>query len=306
MLKALSREDELELDSSRHFADIKGHDPLRKFIKAMDYVVCGEGKKIPTRIYLPDDFEVTDTDYHEFGLPALLFLHGGGWATESVANYDRACARLANETRQLVISVDYRLAPEHRFPSGLEDCHAVIKSIFERRYILNIDPAHLTVIGDSAGGNLAAALSLMLRDKGEYVPHRQILIYPATNSDHSATSPYKSVHENGTDYLLTSAKIEQYMALYRSSPEDNDNPYFAPIKADDLSFQPNTLVITAEFDPLRDEGEDYGRRLAAAGNKVSIHRIKDTIHGFFALGITLPPVKECFELINGFLAGVIE
>lgn len=301
MLKALSRENDVEVDSSRHFADLKGKDLLRVFVKSLDYVLCVEGRKIPTRIYLPEDFEVVDEDYHGQGLSALLFLHGGGWVTESIDNYDVTCNRLANETRHIVISVEYRLAPEHRFPAGLEDCRAVLNAIAARRFILNIDPDSLTLIGDSAGGNLAAALSLMERDSGSFMTKRQILIYPATDSDHSEASPYPSVRENGTDFLLTSQKVEQYMDLYRSSPEDDDNPYFAPIRAESLANQPKTLIITAEFDPLRDEGEAYGKRLAEAGNDVVVHRIPDAIHGFFALPVTTPAVRECHTLINEFL-----
>lgn len=301
MLKALSRENNVEVDSSRHFADLKGKDLLRVFVKSLDYIVCVGERKIPTRIYLPEDFEVVEEDYNEQGLPALLFLHGGGWVTESVDNYDVTCARLANETRHIVISVEYRLAPEYRFPAGLEDCDEVLKTIASHCFLLNIDADRLTVIGDSAGGNLTAALSLMTRDRGEFMPKKQILIYPATNSDHSESSPFASVMENGTDFLLTSQKIQQYMDLYRSSPEDNVNPYFAPLKAKSLANQPQTLILTAEFDPLRDEGEEYGRLLAQAGNKVEIHRISDAIHGFFALPLTTPAVKECHSYINDFL-----
>ena len=301
MLKALSRDNHIEVDSSRSFANLKGKDLLRAFVKSLNYVVSVDERRIPTRIYLPEDFEVVEDDYNEGGLAALLFLHGGGWVTESVDNYDVTCARLANETRQIVVSVEYRLAPEHRFPAGLEDCMSVLKVITSRRFILNVDPKRLTVIGDSAGGNLAAALSLMARDNGEFVPSKQILIYPATDSDHSEDSPYPSVKENGTDFLLTAKKIEQYLDLYRSSPEDDDNPYFAPMRAKSLANQPDTLIITAEFDPLRDEGEAYGERLSAEGNRVEICRIKDTIHGFFALPVTTPAVKECHCLINNFL-----
>ena len=164
-------------------------------------------------------------------------------------------------------------------------------------------PEDITLIGDSAGGNLAAALSIMARDRGEFMPKRQILIYPAVNNDYSEKSLFSSVRENGQDYLLTAGKLKDYINLYAGSEEDKLNPYFAPILEKDLSGQPDTLILTSEFDPLRDEGEAYGRRLAEAGNRVEVHRIKDALHGYFALGIRSLHVQESFEYINHFLEG---
>ena len=175
------------------------------------------------------------------------------------------------------------------------------RAIYKNRFLLNVDPSRITLIGDSAGGNLAAALSLMARDKGEFMPQQQILIYPAVNSDYSEASPFPSVQENGTDFLLTRQKLCQYLEYYQGTEADRLNPYFAPILAQDLSRQPRTLILTAQFDPLRDEGEAYGERLREAGNEVEIHRIKDALHGFFALGIKYYHVQESFTLINQFL-----
>ena len=233
----------------------------------------------------------------------LLFIHGGGWVTESIDNYERICARLANATGQYVVAVEYRLAPEDKFPAGLEDCYAVAKAVYSGDFMLNIRPENITLIGDSAGGNLCAALSLMARDRGEFMPNRQILIYPAVNNDYSEKSLFSSVRENGQDYLLTAGKLKDYINLYAGSEEDKLNPYFAPILEKDLSGQPDTLILTSEFDPLRDEGEAYGRRLAEAGNRVEVHRIKDALHGYFALGIRSLHVQESFEYINHFLEG---
>ncbi len=152
-----------------------------------------------------------------------------------------------------------------------------------------------------------AALSIiMARDRGEFMPKRQILIYPAVNNDYSEKSLFSSVRENGQDYLLTAGKLKDYINLYAGSEEDKLNPYFAPILEKDLSGQPDTLILTSEFDPLRDEGEAYGRRLAEAGNRVEVHRIKDALHGYFALGIRSLHVQESFEYINHFLEGGIE
>lgn len=292
VLKALSF-DGIEVEASRHLANLKAIDPMKIFHRTIDGKIYNAGYEVPVRVYLPREKE---TD----GLPVMLFFHGGGWVTESIDNYERICARMAVATNHIVVSVGYRLAPEYKFPVGLEDCYAVAKELYTGK-IAGIDPEQITVIGDSAGGNLAAALSLLARDRGEFLPKRQILIYPALYGDYSDASPYPSVRENGSDYLLTSGKMRDYIELYAFSEKDKKNPYFAPLLAEDYKNQPKTLILTAEFDPLRDEGEDYGRKLSEAGNEVEIHRISDALHGYFALGIKYYHVKESFELINEFL-----
>ena len=135
------------------------------------------------------------------------------------------------------------------------------------------------------------------------MPKRQILIYPAVYSDHTPASPFPSVQENGTDYLLTSKRVEEYLQLYRSKPEDLQNPYLAPLLAGDFSGQPDTLVITAEYDPLRDEGEEYARRLSFAGNRVVLHRMPDALHGFFSLPARFAQVRRAHQYIQQFIAG---
>lgn len=300
VLKALSYGD-INVQSSRAFANIKAIDPLKRFYRTIDTKIYNGDYEVPTRIYLPGEELPSRNGMEGNTLPVLLFLHGGGWSTESVDTYDRVCAGLARDTGHAVVSVGYRLAPEFRFPAGLEDCYAVARAIYKNRFLLNVDPSRITLIGDSAGGNLAAALSLMARDRGEFMPQQQILIYPAVNSDYSEASPFPSVQENGTDFLLTRQKLCQYLEYYQGTEADRLNPYFAPILAQDLSRQPRTLILTAQFDPLRDEGEAYGERLREAGNEVEIHRIKDALHGFFALGIKYYHVQESFTLINQFL-----
>lgn len=143
----------------------------------------------------------------------------------------------------------------------------------------------------------------MARDRGEFMPRQQILLYPATNNDHTENSPFESVRTNGTDYLLTSKRMVDYMKLYRSGDDDLQNPYYAPLVSKDLSRQPRTLIITAEYDPLRDEGEAYGIKLAQAGNDVEIHRIHDALHGFMSLSPGFKPVKKTYQYINAFLSG---
>lgn len=260
-------------------------------------VACGD-HNVPVRIFAPPEGQEIR------GL--LLFFHGGGWVTGNIDSYDKVCGNMARITGCRVASVDYRLAPEYRFPAAPEDCYAVAREIFLDTLLLGVEKSDITLIGDSAGGNLAAAVSLMARDRGEFFPARQILIYPATYNNHTANSPFPSVTENGTDYLLTSKRICDYMELYMGSETDRENPYFAPLLAQDLSRQPKTLIITAEYDPLRDEGEAYGEKLEQAGNHVEMHRIPDALHGFFSLPPRFAQVKKTYDIINCFLSEVNE
>ncbi len=300
ILKALSF-DGIEVEASRHLADLKKLDPMKIFYRTIDQKIYNQSHEVPVRIFFPNERSYEKNQ----AVPGkiLLFLHGGGWVTESIDNYERVCARMANATNHFVVAVEYRLAPEHKFPAGLEDCYAAAKAIFSRQFLLNVDPEDITLIGDSAGGNLAAALSLLARDRGEFLPRRQILIYPATYNDYSENSPFPSVRENGTDYLLTAGKMRDYLELYAGSEADRKSPYFAPYLAENLQNQPDTLILTAEYDPLRDEGEAYGKRLAEAGNRVEVKRIEGALHGFFALGIKNLHVQESFRYINEFLRG---
>ena len=252
------------------------------------------GHEVPVRIFLPGQ----ETNRR---LPVLLFFHGGGWVTGNIESYSPVCNALARAVGCIVASVDYRLAPEHPFPTGLEDCYCVMQELLKNSWLLRARPEDVTIIGDSAGGNLAAASSLMAYARGGLMPSRQILIYPATADDHSESSPFPSIHENGEGYLLTSKKICDYMDLYLPDKERRKDPYAAPLNAPDLSSQPRTLVITAEFDPLRDEGEAYARRLREDGVSVELYRMPDALHGFFSLPPRFSQVQKAHNLIRGFL-----
>ncbi len=257
-----------------------------------DHTVTLNGRDIPVRLFTPET---------ERSREVFLFFHGGGWVTGNIDTYTDLCGYLARETGRRVLSVDYRLAPEHRFPAGLEDCYAVAKLLFSTAPDLGITPEDIILIGDSAGGNLAAALSLMAADRGEFSPRRQVLLYPCVQSDFSAASPFPSVRENGRGYLLTSERIADYLALYLRTEADRLNPYFSPLLARDLRGQPETLVITAEYDPLRDEGEAYAARLREAGVPVTLRRIPDALHGFFALPPSLEQVRQTYAALAAFL-----
>lgn len=285
------------------FIDIKkNYEVQRKFIKALrpyfrqkynllDHKIVLDDREIQIRAFFPEEHETPR---------AMIFFHGGGWVTGDIDSYTAICANMANETKHLVISVDYRLAPENPFPKGLEDCYHVTREFFMNN-ILRCRKKDITLIGDSAGGNLAAAVSLMARDRGEFMPSRQILIYPATNNDHSENSPFPSICENGTDYILTAQNIRDYMDLYVQNEEYRNSPYVAPLLSEDLSDQPKTLILTAEYDPLRDEGEAYGKRLMEFGNSVWIRRLKDAVHGYISLPRKSEYVVESYNIINRFL-----
>ena len=266
-LKALSYPD-LDLTKNyelqRKLVNVKKYNPALLLYKMWDHTVRFEDHDIPVRIFTPPEEE---------GRRLLLFFHGGGWVTGNIDSYDGVCADMAHLPRRMVVSVDYRLAPKYKFPAAPEDCYAVAREIYLNDSLLGTRPEEIALIGDSAGGNLAAAVSLMARDRGEFLPAKQILIYPATAADHSETSPFPSVHENGTDYLLTSKRVCDYMDLYRSGDEDLHNPYFAPLQAADFRDQPDTLIITAEYCPLRDEAEEYGHPLERELCYLAVHSV---------------------------------
>lgn len=300
MLAALKLLSYTELDISESYETLRRLKSLRgissrttELYSNWDHLVRNGDHDVPVRIFAP---HIGPLDSK-----VLLFFHGGGWVTGDIDSYSGVCSNLAKATGHTVASVDYRLAPEYRFPAGLDDCYAVAKELFENPELLCAKAEEITLIGDSAGGNLAAAVSLMARDRGEFFPKKQILLYPATHWNHSQSSSFDSVRENGTDYLLTSKRIEEYMQLYMSGKDDIFNPYFAPLMEDSFSNQPDTLVITAQYDPLRDEGEEYARQLAKAGNRSELYRMPDALHGFFSLPPRFSQVKKTISLINAFI-----
>ncbi|NLM19478.1 MAG: alpha/beta hydrolase [Clostridiaceae bacterium] len=253
-----------------------------------------EKHNIPIRVFLPNTPRKPG---------ALLFFHGGGWVIGDIETYTPTCARMADLTGQIVYSVDYRLAPEHPFPAGLNDCYDACKYLMQHHKKFDSAMAgEFTLIGDSAGANLAAVVSLRLRDGGKEMVDKQILIYPATYWDHNEeSSPFDSVRTNGKDYGLTSKRVQEYMELYVPDPENRKNPEVAPLMANDFSQQPKTLVISTEHDPLRDEGEAYAYALAKANNEVYLRRILGAPHGFFTFPDVTGAIEESYKIINRFL-----
>ncbi|WP_246982530.1 alpha/beta hydrolase [Halorientalis marina] len=228
----------------------------------------GPEGSLPVRVYYPEG----DGPH-----PTLVYFHGGGYVLGSLETHDALCRALTNAAECAVVSVDYRLAPEHRFPAAVEDAFFAVEWVAEHGAAVDLDPARIAVGGDSAGGNLSAAVTLVTQDRdGPDLAH-QTLIYPAVDSP--VTGEYDSYEENAEGYFLEREGMEWFMEQYVDDEIHLRNEYFAPILAD-LSGVPPASVVTAGFDPLRDEGQAYAAKLEAAGVEVHTHHYEDMIHGF--------------------------
>jgi acetyl esterase len=236
----------------------------------IDRSPAGPAGKVPIRIYLP-----TQTD----PLPVLVYFHGGGWVLGTLESADAICRRLANATPCAVVAVDYRLAPEHRFPAALDDCYAVTRWVASHADELGLDARRLAVGGDSAGGNLAAAVTQLARARGGPSLAFQLLVYPALQ--HGADTA--SMRESSDPSLFDRASAAWCWSHYLADEVDGNSPLASPLRASDLRGLPPALVLTAEYDPLRDEGEQYAERLAAAGVPTETIRFEGIAHGFFGL-----------------------
>jgi acetyl esterase len=235
--------------------------------------------------------EITVRVYSPFGagpFPVLTYFHGGGFVLCSLDSHDSTCRELTNAGQCVVVSVDYRLAPEAPVPAAPEDCYAATCWVAENARELGGDPGRLAVAGDSAGGNLAAVVALMARDRGGPTLVHQLLIYPVT--DYSFDTP--SYIDNAEGYFLTREMMQWFWGHYLAAEADGMQPLASPLRADDVSNLPSATVITAEFDPLRDEGEAYAARLEASGVPTERVRYDGMIHGFFGMTDALDRAKE--------------
>ncbi|HEY0582892.1 MAG TPA: alpha/beta hydrolase [Chloroflexota bacterium] len=269
------------------FKDLQAEPP--PIASTDDRVVDGPLGPIPVRVYTPTDAEPR---------PLLVYFHGGGWITGNIDIGDKPCRALAAATGGVVVSVEYRMGPEDRFPAAVDDCFAATRWAAEHAAELGAEPGRLVVIGDSAGGNLAAVVALEARDRGGPEIAYQVLIYPVTDYRFD----YPSYLENGEGYLLTTEGMRWFWGNYLASAEQGRDPRAAPMRAADLSGLPPALVITGEFDPLRDEGEAYAERLSAAGVPVKRHRFDGMIHGFFWMSLVMPQAQELLDEIANELA----
>jgi acetyl esterase len=254
-------------------------------------IKIGERGTIPARLYRPLG------SGPEAALPALIYFHGGGWVIGDLDSHDVVCRQIANGSGAAVVSVDYRLAPEHKFPAAIEDAIAATAWIAAHGAGLGIDTARLAVGGDSAGGNLAAVVALDARDRDGPKLTQQVLIYPAT--EFAMTHPS---HERFAEGLfLTRAMMLWFRGHYLRSLEDGADWRASPLRATSLAKLPPALVLTAGYDPLCDEGEDYAARLAAAGVAVTRMRVEGMIHGFLTMGKLIPAANEAVAMIAASL-----
>ncbi len=265
--------------------------PPEPVARVEDRVIPTPTGLIPVRLYWPN------VDTH---LPVLVFFHGGGWVFGNPAWIDSPCRSLANASGALVVSVDYRLAPEHRYPTAAEDCYAVTKHIADHPEDFAADPTRIAVGGDSAGGNLAAVVCQMARDRGGPHISYQVLIYPCI--DPQDQSP--SMRENAEGYFLTKSGMKWFWDQYAGSNHAPE-PYLSPIHAKSLAGLPPALVITAEYDPLRDQGELYGKRLAEAGVPTTVKRFDGMIHGFCVMGGFIEAGREVLALCGAGVASAL-
>ncbi|HYW26177.1 MAG TPA: alpha/beta hydrolase [Terriglobales bacterium] len=236
-----------------------------------DRSVPGPDGDIPVRLYRPDVSPAP---------PLVLYFHGGGWTIGSIEGHDPVCRALANRTGSAVLSVEYRLGPEHRFPAAIDDAWAATTWAASHAADLGADPERLAVAGDSAGGNLAAVVALQARDAGGPRIAFQYLIYPATDM---RTLDWPSYRENGEGYFLELRDMEWFSGHYLSSQADAQDWRVSPAGAASHAGLPPALIQTAEYDPLRDQGEAYGELLRAAGVPVRVTRYPGMIHGFLSL-----------------------
>ena len=241
---------------------------------------------IPLRLYRPLGSSP------DAALPALVYFHGGGWVIGDLDTHDVLCRELANGAGCAVVAVDYRLAPEFAFPHAVDDCLAATAWVHRNAAALAIDAARIAVGGDSAGGNLAAVVAQLARGAGELPLAFQLLIYPATDQRLGQAS-----HQtNGEGYLLTRESIAYYMGHYLPDPADRLDPRASPLLREDLGGLPPALVLTAGYDPLRDEGLDYAKALGDAGNRVSCVCFERQIHGFVPMGKVLDEANTAVAL----------
>ncbi|TFD62186.1 alpha/beta hydrolase [Cryobacterium suzukii] len=249
-------------------------------------------RRIPIRLYHP---VVTESGGGPQPRPLIVYFHGGGWATGNVEVADRPARALCQGAGAVVASVEYRLAPEAPFPAGLEDCYAAVQWLSRHVEQLGVDPDKIVVFGDSAGGNLAAATTLLSRERGGHPIAHQILLYPALAP--AERSPYPSYAQNSSGYSLTRAGMKWFWELYLASAADALNPLASPLLAQDVSGLPSATIITAEFDPLRDEGAAYAQRLRDVGSDAELVEYAGTIHGFFWMAGHLSQAKTIVGVI---------
>jgi acetyl esterase len=253
-----------------------------------DLSAPGPGGDIPLRVYAIE---------HGGTRPGLVYFHGGGFVFGNLDTHDAVCRAIAKESGAVVISVDYRLAPEHKFPAAVEDSYAATLWVANNASALGIDPEAISVGGDSAGGNLATVVAMRWRNAGRPGLVSQVLVYPVTDVSSLETGSHLDFAEG---YFLTRAAMHWFTGHYIPSPDLTRHPEASPLLAEDVSGLPPALVITAEFDPLRDEGEAYAQRLREAGVPVTVSRYPGMVHGFVSMRGVLAGGRQAVQEVAEF------
>lgn len=256
----------LSPDGARQFAKEMFPDPEQPEPVGDTMELSITDDAVPIRVYIPEG---------EGPYPTLLYYHGGGWVIGDLDTHDETCRVICNNTDCMVVSVDYRLSPEHKFPTPLEDCYAALEWIVQNAETMQVDTDSVMVGGDSAGGNLAAAVALRARDDDGPSIARQVLIYPVTNHDFDTPS----YEENGEGGMISEQDMRWFWDHYLENEIDGKHPYASPMQAQSLDGLPPATVVTCGLDPLRDEGAAYAQRLRDAGVSVQHHNYEDCIHG---------------------------
>jgi len=257
-------------------------EPLRSI---ENLAIEGPDGPIPIRVYTPDV---------PAPRPAMVYFHGGGWVVCDLDTHHVVCSAIARRAGAVVVAVDYRLAPEHKFPAAVVDCYAATAWVAANAGRLGVDAHRIAVGGDSAGGNLGAVISLWSRDEGGPAIALQVMVYPVTDLSSFETPSYQ---EFATGYSLTKPEMEWFRDNYLPSAEDGRNPHASPLLAADLAGLPPALIITAECDPLRDEGEAYAKRLDEANVAITCTRYDGMIHPFFSLSGVIPRAFDAIEQV---------
>jgi acetyl esterase len=240
---------------------------------------------VPVRVYRPTDAR---------DLPMVVYLHGGGWTIGTAKEFDPVAQHLAHVAEAVVVSVDYRLAPEYPFPAPLDDCWQALRYCAKQGDLFGGDPSRLAILGESAGGNLAAVCAIHARDAGGPQLALQVLVYPVTDCNFKT----ESMIDNADGYLLETERMRWFFDCYLRSGGDPADWRVSPLRARDLSGVAPALVLTAEYDPLRDEGEAYARRLQDAGVAVTKHRYDGAIHMFFAMPGLFDAGRDAMERVG--------